>query len=55
MAVMRIGAGTIALLVAGLLWLVVGTGTDNGGLQLGGGMLLVVGVLNAIRELARRG
>ncbi|TWG92873.1 hypothetical protein L599_001700000560 [Luteimonas sp. J16] len=38
-----------------MLWLVVGTGTDNGGLQLGGGLLLVVGALNAIREFARRG
>lgn len=50
----QIKSGTISLLVAGVLMLVVGTYTANGGFQLAGGLLLVVTVILAISQAASR-
>lgn len=49
-----ISASTIALLVSGLVVLGTGTYTDNGGFQLAGAILLVVGVLLALRQATSR-
>ncbi|WP_154659581.1 hypothetical protein [Arenimonas composti] len=50
----QITPSTFALLVAGLLVLVVGTYTANGGFQLAGGLILLVGVILAFSQACRR-
>lgn len=50
MSLKRIAPETFALIVVGLLVLVVGAYTDNGGFRLAGAILLVVGVLVAFRQ-----
>lgn len=51
----RISPGTIALLVAALFVLITGIYTDNGGFQLAGGLLLVVGLVSAFNQARDRG
>jgi len=46
----RITTGTVALLLGAVLLLGVGTYTENGGLQLAGGILLVVAVITALNQ-----
>lgn len=50
MKLTQITPGTVALAVAGVLILAVGTYTANGGLQLAGGLVLLVAILLAIRD-----
>lgn len=53
MSLKRITPGTIALFVAAFLILGVGTYTDNGGLQLAGGLVLV-GAISLALSLAKK-
>lgn len=50
----QIKSGTIALSVAGVLILVVGIYTTNGGFQLAGGFILLVAVILAISQASSR-
>ncbi|WP_269531749.1 hypothetical protein [Chitinimonas sp. BJYL2] len=49
-----IKSSTFALFVAGLLMLVVGTYTNNGGFQLAGGMLGFISLIMWISNAGRR-
>jgi len=51
----QITPATISLLVAALVWLLVGTYTDNGGFQLAGVILLVVVLITAFNQARDRG
>lgn len=55
MALKKITSRTIALLVAAALVLLVGIDTDNGGFQLAGALLLLVGLIGAVNEARNRG
>lgn len=46
----QITASTISLIVAAMLFLVVGTYTDNSGFQLAGGILLTVALITAFNQ-----
>jgi hypothetical protein len=46
----NIKSTTNALLVAGLVMLLTGTYTDNGGFQLAGGMLIVITLILALGQ-----
>ncbi|MCB1568732.1 MAG: hypothetical protein KDI69_07980 [Xanthomonadales bacterium] len=50
----QIKSSTVALLVAGVLILSVGTYTTNGGFQLAGGLVLLVAIILAISQASRR-
>lgn len=50
----QIKPGTFALLVAGMLPLAVGTYTANGGFQLAGGLILLVGLVLAFNQAGKR-
>ena len=50
----QITPSTFALLVAGLLALAVGTYTANGGFQLAGGLILLVGLILAFNQAGKR-
>ncbi|TWT17095.1 hypothetical protein FQY83_17465 [Luteimonas marina] len=50
----QIKSNTIALLVAGVLILTVGTYTTNGGFQLAGGLVLLVAIILAISQASSR-
>ena len=50
----RIKPTTFAILVVGVLALLVGTYTDNGGFQLAGGLFLLVAVIVGFNEANRR-
>ena len=50
----EITSSTVALLVAGVLVLVVGSFTANGGFQLAGGLILLAGVVRALEQSRRR-
>ncbi|MFC3715055.1 hypothetical protein ACFONC_02665 [Luteimonas soli] len=50
----QIKSSTIALLVAGVLILSVGTYTTNGGFQLAGGLVLLVAIILAISQASNR-
>jgi hypothetical protein len=50
----QIKSSTIALLVAGVLILAVGTYTTNGGFQLAGGLVLLVAIILAISQASSR-
>ena len=50
----QIKSNTIALLVAGVLILTVGTYTTNGGFQLAGGLVLLVAIILAISQASNR-
>ncbi len=50
----QIKSSTIALLVAGVLILVVGTYTTNGGFQLAGGLVLLVAIILAVNQASSR-
>mgnify|MGYP001060731559 CR=1 FL=1 len=54
MNIKQIKSTTLALLAAGILVLVVGTYTSNGGFQLAGGMLLVVVAILAFNQARDR-
>ncbi len=47
-----VSSAAIALIVAALLILLSGIYTDNGGFQLAGAIVLLVGVVLAIKELS---
>ena len=51
----RITPGTLALVVAALLVLAVGLYTANGGFQLAGALILLVGIFLAITQASGRG
>lgn len=51
----RITPGTLALVVAALLVLAVGLYTGNGGFQLAGALILLVGIVLAISQASGRG
>ena len=51
---MRVNPRTIALLVTGLFILATGAYTDNGGFQLAGALVLLVGVLLGLNQAAGR-
>lgn len=44
----------VALLLCGLLFLLVGTYTDNGGFQLAGVLLLLVTAIRALSQASKR-
>ena len=46
----NVAAGTFALLVAGLLIAGVGTYTQNGGFQLAGALVLLAGLVVAVKQ-----
>lgn len=50
MQIKRMKSTTVALIVAGLLVLAVGTYTSNGGFQLAGGLFLLVAIVRAISQ-----
>ena len=50
----QIKSSTIALLVAGVLILAVGTYTTNGGFQLAGGLVLLAAIILAISQASSR-
>ncbi|MCA9968631.1 MAG: hypothetical protein KC425_00370 [Anaerolineales bacterium] len=50
MSLKHIASSTIALIVAGILILSVGTYTDNGGFQLAGALILLVGIILAFSQ-----
>ena len=54
MSLKKITPGTIALFVAALLILAVGTYTDNGGFQLAGGLVLVGAISLALSQAKKR-
>ena len=54
MKLKQIKSTTLALFVAGLLVLVAGTYTSNGGFQLAGGLVLLVAAILALNQ-ARNG
>ena len=49
----HLAPGTIALLVAGIFVVAVGTYTRNGGFQLAGGLICLVAVMLALRGASR--
>lgn len=51
----QIESSTIALVVAALVVLCVGAYTDNGGLQLAGALILLVGIVLAFSQAGSRG
>lgn len=51
----QVTSGTLALLAAAALMLLVGTYTDNGGFQLAGVLLLVVALLLAFNQARGKG
>jgi ABC-type transport system involved in cytochrome bd biosynthesis fused ATPase/permease subunit len=55
MALRNIKPTTLALLLAALVMLAVGTYTDNGGFQLAGVILLVVVLITAFNQARDRG
>jgi len=46
-----ISTSTFSILAGGVFVLATGLYTDNGGIQLGGGILLFVGFVQALRDL----
>lgn len=54
MILKKIKSSTVALLVGGLLLLLVGTYTENGGFQFAGALLLFVSVIIALRQAGSR-
>jgi hypothetical protein len=50
----QIKSSTIALLVSGVLILVVGTYTTNGGFELAGGLVILVAIILAIIQASSR-
>lgn len=50
----QIKSNTIALLVSGVLILVVGTYTTNGGFELAGGLVILVAIILAINQASSR-
>ncbi|WP_162374178.1 hypothetical protein [Pseudoxanthomonas sangjuensis] len=54
MGLKQIRSSTVALLVAALLFLAVGTYTDNGGFRLAGELILAVGLLVAFSQAMKR-
>lgn len=55
MSIKQISTSTIAILVAALFVLATGSYTDNGGFQLAGALLLVVGLILAFNQASDRG
>lgn len=54
MNLQRVTSSSLSLLVAGVFVLLVGTYTDNGGFQLAGALLLVVGLIRAFNQARNR-